>query len=788
VVIMRPLTRKLWRDAWHTRGQLGAIALVVASGMALFVSLRSMHDYLRNGRDNYYRDTRFGDAFAFVKRAPRGILPDVSALRGIREVEARLVFDVTLDVPGLEEPATGRLVSVPVPRAPMLNALTLTRGQWPHPGYHDEVIVSQAFARANQLVPGDSIGAILNGTWRTLRIVGTAISPEYVYEIGSASFFPDNRRFGVIWMGTDAVAAAFDMRGAFNAVTFMLTPQVSLPTTLSAVDTLLAPFGGPGAFPRRDQMSDQFLSGEIEETQVTSILLPGIFLGVTAFLLHIVLSRLVGTQREQVAMLKAFGYRDGTIAMHFLALALVPIGAGALIGAVLGSALAGALADIYARFFQFPFTAYRQDPEVVALGLAITVGAGLAGAMRAVRRTVALPPAEAMRPEAPARYRRGFLEEAGLRVGPAAQVVVRQLERRPARAALSVLGLGVAGGLVTMSLGMFDTVQYMKALQFYRVERASTTVAFAQPAPPRALTSLARLDGVLEVEPFRALPVRLTGPGGHYRTSLLALAPDARLRTLSDVDGHLHRVPPVGILLGEALADTLGATGGGLLEVEVLEGARRRLKLPVAGIFSDLIGMSAYIDLSLVPALTGEERTYSGAWLHLDARRAADTYAALSRLPVVAGTSSRAAALEGFERTIAESFRISLLTTLVFSCVIAFGIVYNSGRITLSERGRELASLRVLGFTRREVGAMLIGEQAVLVLVSIPVAMAVAAFLAWLVAIRFESTLFRLPVVIAPWSQVLGALVVMLAAAGSALLILRRLARLDLVAVLKSRE
>ncbi|MBL8960220.1 MAG: ABC transporter permease, partial [Gemmatimonadetes bacterium] len=401
---MRAITRKLWRDAWHSRGQLGAIALVVTAGMALFVSLRSMHGYLREARDTYYREARFGDAFAFVSRAPRAILGDLAAVPGIREVEARLVYDVTLDVPGLDEPATGRLVSVPVPRAPMLNALTLTRGRWPDPGHHDEVIISQAFARANALAPGDSLGAVINGTWRTLRVVGTAISPEYVYEIGAASIFPDNRRFGVLWMDTDAVAAAFDMRGAFNAVTLLLAPQAPVTPALTAVDTLLAPFGGPGAFPRRDQLSDQFLSGEIEETQVTSILLPAIFLGVTAFLLHIVLSRLVGTQREQVAMLKAFGYRDATIAAHYLALALVPIGVGGVVGGVLGAALADGLAEVYARFFQFPFAAYRQDPGVVVVGLAITMGAGLAGAMRAVRRTVALPPAEAMRPEAPARY------------------------------------------------------------------------------------------------------------------------------------------------------------------------------------------------------------------------------------------------------------------------------------------------------------------------------------------------------------------------------------------------
>jgi len=785
---MRALEKKLWRDAWHYRGQFAAIIAVVFSGMALFVSLRSMHGYLRHSRDSYYQDTRFAELFATVTRAPRSVAADLARLRGVKVAEPRIVHETRLDVPGLDEPATGRLISIPVPRAPMLNDLTLTLGRWPEAAHPDEVLVSQAFANANGLSPGDSLGAVLNGRWRRLHIIGVAVSPEYVYEVGSGSLFPDNRRFGAMWMGEEALAGAFGIRGMCNDLLITLVPGTFGPALIPVIDAKLARYGGRGAYPRSEQLSDQFLSGEIEETQVTSLLLPGIFLAVTTFLLHMVLVRLVGTQREQIATLKAFGYSSARVSLHFVGLALVPIGIGGLLGSAAGVWLAERLAMIYARYFQFPSVAFAADPWIIVQGFGVSVVAGVAGAFIAARHCALLAPAEAMRPESPARFRAGMLEKLGVHPGPQFSVIVRNLERRPVKVALSVLGLGMAAGLVIISLGMFDTVEFMKDLQFFEVDRADATVVFTTPLPQNSLHELRRLSGVMGAEGFRAVPVRLSTRRGSYRTSLLALEERGQLHRVVDLAVRRHRLPPIGIVLAEPLADTLGVTAGDRVQVEVLDGERRTVTVPVAGVVADLMGMSAYITLAAVPGLTGGGVGYSGAYLQLDPRQSAKSFFALKQQPSILGIAARGAALEGFEKTIAESFRISLMTTLLFACVIAFGIVYNTGRITLSERGRELASLRILGFTWREVGVMLLGEQAILLLFSFPVAVGFARFLAWLISVRFESTLFRLPVIISALSYFYGALVVLIAAGVSGLLLLRRLRNTDLVAVLKTRE
>lgn len=785
---MRALDRKLLRDAWHYRSQLGAIVAVVACGVALFFTLRSMNGHLRRSRDDFYEKYRFADVFVPLKRAPMELSVTAAGIPGVADVAARIVMESTIDVPGLDEPAVGRLVSIPVPRVPSLNEPHLLAGRWPMPDEQDAVLASAAFVKANNLRPGDSVGAVLHGRWRWLRITGTAISPEYIYEIGGASIFPDNLRFGVLWMSHDALAGVFDLAGAFNDLSVTLTHDVAEEEVIADLDRLLRPYGSFGAYGRESQVSHVFLDGEIEETQVTSVLLPAIFLGVTAFLLHLVLSRLVGTQREQIATLKAFGYANASVAIHYLGLALIPVVIGSVLGLAIGLWFADVIAGVYAQFFQFPSAAFVPDWNVAVVAIAVGAAAGLVGALSAVVRTTALAPAEAMRPDSPPRFRGGFLERLRpfRRLGPAAQIIMRNLERRPGKATLSIIGLALAGGLVVTSMAMFDAVELIKDVQFHDVMREDVTVTFEVPRTSAALTEIRRLPGVLLAEPFRAVPVRFRAGGSEHRTAIVGVNAHALLRQVRDADSRPLTPPAHGVLISPVLARMLDARAGDRLRVEVLEGERKSGEVLVAGVTDEMVGTSAWMESAALERFAGAGM--SGAFLAVDPRQVDALYAALKRLPAVSSVAVREVQLRSFEETISESFNISLVTLLGFAIVIAFGIVYNSARVALSERGRELASLRVLGFTEGEVATMLLGEQLVLALVSLPAAFLIAWSLCWLVAVRFEAELFRIPVVIEDTSYLFGVAAIAVAGVLSALAIRGRIGRLDLVEVLKTRE
>jgi len=788
---MRTLDLKVFRDLRHLRGQLIAVASLVACGVAAFVMLRSMYGYLRGSQESYYADYGFGEVFAHAVRAPAALEHRLADVPGVDRIETRIVRDVLLDVPGLPEPATGRLVSLPDHAAPALNRLHLRSGRLPDSGRRDQVVVSAAFARANSLREGDSFGAVLNGRWQRLTVVGTAISPEFIYEIsGLGSVFPDNRRFGAMWMSRGAMAAAFEMEGAFNDVVATLERGATERPVVVAFDDLLEPFGGVGAYGRDAHLSHQFVTGEIDETQVTASFFPGLFLIVTAFLLQTTMLRLVRMERESIGLMKAFGFGGSTVAAHYVKLALVPVAAGAFFGTALGIWFANGMAGIYARFYQFPEVDFRLDWSVVWTGLAIAFATGVAGAVAAARRVVRLAPAVAMAPPTPPRFRPARLETTriGSAMTPAQHMVLRNLTRSPVKSLTTAAGIAMSLGVLAALLGMFDAIDVIADLQFNHVSREDVAVYFDATRSSDALTELAHLPGVLAVEPVRMAPARLARGHLDKRTALVGLDPAGALRRVVDGNFVVHSPPVEGLLLGRTLANNLAAVPGDTVRVEVTEGRRQVRSLVVAGVVDELMGGEAYMESGALYDLLGESRTVSGALLTVDPALHDELYASLKLLPGVSSVLVKDVLVQGFNDTIEESFLISLIATVILGAGLVMAIVYNQTRVALSERGRELASLRVLGFTRKEVAGMLLGEQSLLVLIAIPIGLVLGWLLTLLLVLRFESDLFRMPIVVLPETYGSAAAIVIAAAAVSALLVRRRLDRIDLIAVLKTRE
>lgn len=787
---MRALDRKLFRDLLHLRGQVIAIALVVACGVATVVTSRTAYESLAMSQATYYAQYRFAEVFAQLKRAPQRLERAIAAVPGVAAVRTRIVFDVTLDVPGLAEPATGRLISIPERRQPMLNDLHIRSGRYVARGRRNEVLVSEAFAEANHLSVGQTIGAILNGRWSDLEIVGFALSPEYIYEIRGTDIFPDNKRFGVMWMSREALGPAFDMDGAFNDVVLSLAAGRRQEEVIARLDRLLEPYGGLGAYGREHHVSHRFISDEIKQNRIFGTVLPAVFLGVASFLLNMVLSRLIATQRDQIGVLKAFGYSHRTVSVHYLELALVAVSIGAAIGTGGGLWLGAQINRLYGQVYRFPLLRYEPSALVIFLAVTVSAVAALLGAWGAVRRAWSIPPAEAMRPEPPARFRAGFLErfDARRRLSPPLRIIVRNLARRPVRSFLSVLGISFAVAILVLGRYFVDAIEHIALVQFRLVQREDITLVSHDPLPARARHDIAHLPGVIRSEPFRIVPARLRHGHRSHRIALMGLQDARGLRRLVGSDLREAALPPHGVVLTRKLAEMLGISPGERLTVEVLEGRRPVREVTVSGLVDELIGLSAYMDIRALNELMREGRVISGSLLSVDARREPELHALLKRLPAVAGVGLREAMLSGFEKTLAESLGIFTMVLIVFASVIAVAVVYNAARIALSERGRELASLRVLGFTRGEVGLMLLGEQAIFILLALPLGFLIGYAACAAMAAAYQWELFRLPLIISSRTYAFAIVVILTAAVGSAFLIRRRIERLDLVAVLKTRE
>lgn len=786
---MRALDRKLFRDLLGMKGQALAISMVVAGGVATYVFSASTLDSLRRTQARFYAEYRFADVFAQMRRAPESVRERVEAIPGVHTVQTRVSGPATLEMEGYRDPVSALIVSIPDGRQPQLNRLHLLAGRLPEPYRENEALVSSAFAEAHGIGPGASLRATIYGRRQQIVIVGVAVSPEFVFQLQPGAIVPEFKSYGIFWMNRTALEAAFDMDGAFNDLALSLERGARVQDVVMRLDPILAPYGGRGAHGREDQNSHRYLSEEFRQLENMAFLFPVIFLGVAAFLLNVVLARLMAVERGQIAILKAFGYTNASLAAHYLKLTAAIVLAGAALGLAAGTWMGSGMSQVYMKYYRFPYLEFAVRPAVVLTGALVSLAAAMAGTLHSVIRAASEPPAVAMQPAPPGRYRVSLLERlGGRRLSQPTRMILRSIERRPIKSALSVLGVAMSAGILVLGGFFGDSVDYIVDAQFRQAQRDDLTVTFIEPVSGRALYSLVSLPGVRYAEPFRSVPARLRFEHRTYRTAVQGIEPDGRLRRLLDRELNRVTLPPEGVVITDYLASMLGIAPGDMLTVEILEGAREVRQTPVAGVVGEFVGVAAYMDRHALNRLMREGNAISGAYLAADGAALDRVFSELERMPVVAATAVRSRMLESFYETMAEQMLAFAFLNTLLAATIAVGVVYNTARIALSERSRELASLRVLGYTRGEVTFILLGEVAVLILGAIPLGLWIGRGLASGMAASLETDLFRIPLVITTQTYGFAALVVLLAAAGSALVVRRKLNQLDMVEALKTRE
>jgi putative ABC transport system permease protein len=784
------LDRKLLRDLSHLKGQAIAVALVMACGLAMMIMSRSLIHSLETTRREYYQANRFAEVFARFKRAPISIAEQTAQIPGVATVQAGVSVQVTLDIPDMDEPASGLVNSLPLPDAPRLNRLVLRLGQWLARERPGEVLVSEAFAEANRLRPGDSLRMVLNGRRQVLRIAGIVLSPEFIFESRPGSALPDNRTYGIFWMPYEDLAAAFDLDGACNHLALSLEPGASQGPVIAAIDRLLASYGGRGAYGRADHPSHIRVSDEIRVLHTLAIGFPLVFLSVAAFMTNAVLSRLLTLQREQIAILKAFGFSNGQIALHYLKFALVMVTAGVILGGLGGLFLGHRVVDMYHMFFRFPNLEFRLDYSALCLALAVSAGAAAAGVFSAIRRSARLPPGEAMRPEPPANYHPALVERTGIGhlLSHTFRIAVRNLERRPLQAAFTVAGLALATGIMIVPNCFRDGVREVMDFQWDIVQRQDVGLGLVEPAGDAVQYRLAQLPGVIAVEPVRHAAVRVHFAHRHRQLAIQGLPEGGNHNRVIDAESREVILPPQGLIISAKLAEVLGARVGDECVVEMLEGKQQMFRVPLAGLAEDFAGVAAYMDRRALNRLLAEGDVMTGASISIDEAHRSEFLRALKEIPRISWVAIKESLRANFRKTTAASINLLQTIYLVFATVVVFGVVYNNARISLAERARELATLRVIGFSQREVGSVLITELVLLAILAVPLGLLLGSGFARVIIGQVNTETVRLPLVLSPGNFAFAVMVVTIASTLSALFVLRKLSQLNLVGVLKAPE
>jgi putative ABC transport system permease protein len=780
------LWRKLGRDLWRVRLQAFAIAAVIAIGVMMLVMMQGMVSSLDQTRNTYYEHYRLANVFAPLKRGPRHLLEQAAQLPGVTAVEGRVNAMALVDLPEVSVPLQAQLVSLPQ----RLNDLHLVAGRRIEQGAYREAILIEGFAKAHKLLPGDHISLLLNGRKQSFRIVGLAQAPEFLYTAAPGELVPDDARFAVLWLNEEALAAAFDLDGAFNELLLSVSPQQEIQAVLQGVDRLLESYGGLGAYSRDNHISNRFIDDEIKGLRASTSVVPPIFMLVAAFLLYIVMSRMVQSEREQIGLLKAFGYSNREVGLHYLSFALVIAVFGASIGCLLGIYSGQAMAGVYQQYYKFPFLLFEADAAAILSGYAVSILAALAGGLSVLRRIQRLTPAVAMRPPAPLDFSKG------VRFGPWMQnvldqptrMVLRGLTRQPGRAISAALGVAAALALSTAMLNTLRGFDLAMTLNYEYINRSDASVSFVEPISSSSLLALKRMDGIFDAEPVRHVSVTFRNGAKLYRGAITGLQNGGELYRALTPEKRAIYLRSDGIVLAQSLAEILDVRVGDTLLVSVHEGRRPQLEIAVAAVTDTLLGAPAYMTLSALNTILREPMRVNAAYLSVDESVAQTLYADFKHMPAVLGVSLRAQEIQAFKNMMDSGAGATRYIMAIMAGVITFGIVYNSARISFAERSRELASLRVLGMSMAEVSFILLGEIGLVTLAALPLGAVLGYYLSVAVSIGFSTDLYRIPAVFALDTFALSVLVVLLSAAVSGLLVNRDVYKLDLVSALKVRE
>jgi len=787
---MAMLDRKLVRDFKRLWPQALAVSLVLACGVATLILSIGAYRSLLETRQAYYERHRFASVFASATRAPMVLERQIGEISGVLAAEARIVEPMLLDIVGMREPATGQVISLPDQGMSNLNRLYLRAGRLPEPGKRNEVVVSANFAESHGFKVGSTIVGTLAGHQVRLRITGLALSPEFIYAIGPGDLIPDHRRFAILWMRHKQLSGLTNLTDAFNSISLTLLPGALQQAVIDRLDHLLRPYGGTGAYGRDDHMSHAFLDSELTQLQGMARVIPPVFMLIAAYLVNMILSRLIALEREQIGLLKALGYGRRMVALHYIKLVLVIAAVGVAIGLASGIWLGRGLTELYGTFFNFPFLIFQRSLDMEFLAIAVSAAAALLGALKAVWSAAALPAATAMRPAAPPQYRRAgwFGTMLGNMVSQLTVMAVRHVVRWPVRAGLTALGTSLSVALLVTAMFTFGSIDFLIDTMYFRTDRQDATIGFARDLSPKAVLAAKQLPGVMAVEPFRSVAADLTHGARSRRLGIIGKPKHMRLSRILNLQLEPITLPANGIVLTERVAQHLDVRRGDIIHVRLLQEGWHEARVPVVDIVQSYMGLGAYMDIDALDRLSRTGPRRSGVYVELDDTQLGALFKKVKATPAAASVALRSVSLKKFRETMEQNIVIMMTVYIVLAVIIAFGVVYNSARIQLSERARELASLRVLGFTRGEVSSVLVVELAIIVLVAQPLGWLIGYGFSWAVVAGFQNDLMRIPFVVEPnafgWSSV----IVLTAATVSSLVVLLRVRRLDMIRVLKTKE
>ncbi len=786
------LLLKSFRDLRRAFAQSLALIVISMLGVSSFIALIGAFRDLGTSYNNAYQQLKFADVTFALNGAPRSVTDQIQQVPGVAAVTGRLIIDGGVSFPASNRPGgetviQGRVIGVPAAQHPAVNDVLVENGSYFTSASDQTVLVDSHFADAYGLKPGDTITAAINGQPVQFQIAGIVASPEYLIVSSSRqNAIPSARSFGVLFAPLDTLQRVSGRANQINDVAVRFTPGADASATVDRIQSALASYGLTSTTLRKDQPSNAALHLDLEGYREIAYLMPGLILLVAAVSLYVMLGRQIRSQESQIGLMKALGYRTHTVELHYLATAIGIAVTGAILGILAGIPLARALTSAYASELGIPLVRTRIYPDILGLGILLSLIAAVLGAWGPTRQVARLEPASAMRPNPAAAGisgRAAFFERfTGLPVW--LRLSLRNVFRGRRRALTTGLGIVFAFVLVLAGWSFIDSMNFITNRHFNTIERWDEAVTFSSLQPASALNQISAIEGVTQVEPVIQVPTIVTAGEHQQQIELTALPVGQKLHALQLPSGTSEQ-SALGngqMVLTTAIARSLHVHAGDSVTITNQFGTRQ---LQVSTTVDELLSSVGYVSIAEARGWsTQQDNPINGAYLTVVPSQQAQVQSALYNLPGVASVQLKST-LRSDWSSLMGLFYALMGAILTFAVVMAFALLFNTMTVNVLERERELATMRAIGTGRRAIGLLLSTESAILwLLATVPGLLA-----GWWVAMQlgnaFQSDLFSFPMVIDPVTYVvtaIGILVTMLLAAIPAI---RRVNRLNLAEATK---
>ncbi|MBK5252349.1 MAG: FtsX-like permease family protein [Peptostreptococcaceae bacterium] len=781
---MKKFNLRLFRHIWEAKGQFIAVSMVVAVGIMTYVAISLAVLDLQVGVEQYYKMNNFQDVSVELTKINEAGLERIRRMPRVEAVQGRVFYRTPLKVEDKDEKVNVGISSIPEAEN-RINDLYILDGGWIQDERRD-VLVLEQFAEARGIKVGDVVHPQIGGKEYELDVRGIVGSPEYIYLMeDEQNLLPQPSKYGIFYVSEEFAQQAFGYSKSYNEVLIKLKNPEEDGIFKDELEKVLERYGVRRIVRREDHVSNRVVSEEIRGARQMAKAIPLVFLGVAAAIIAIMISRMVKNDRTSIGVLKAIGYSNRDILLHYTEHAFIIGAIGSIIGVLAGYLFSGPMANMYQEYYRIPFKVRIFSWTYLGMGFVLSaiycIGAGLWGA----RSVLKIAPAESMRPEPPKKIGKTYIQRVTFiwkHISFSWKVVWRNVFRSRKRFVFLSVGIAVTFAVALMPAHMLNVFEAMFYDQYGEFMRMDYEIAYTQPLSERSVMEISELVDVSEIEGKIEFPFEIENGWKSKVVSVIGLKPDTVFYHLTDSDGGELSLSPNGILVSEPMAYILDLEKGDFVNVKNFIPFKDDVRLRVDGVVKQKLGLNAYMDIGFMQKYLMDDEMITGVMLN-------STDKVKEKMEDVTNISSVNSIVD--LRNIFKDFTkltyASLSVYAFFAGILGFAIVYNSTMMSISERRLEFSSLRIMGFSKKEINRIVLKENLIMTAFGIVLGIPLGRWLMRLMETSFQTEFYSMTAPIEMNSYIYAAVLtvfyVLIAQYFSSL----KIKKLDFIEALKNR-